>query len=118
MSENYYEKSRETPQVEMNKIDVLCCQALQITDQDIKDMRDIIEDQRDFMIPLMPATTEWQHQLADYNERVLEKVLELKALIVSGESIVQPKETIKLFEDEEEIGELTTEEVVEEEHSK
>ena len=108
MPETHDEKSWKTPQVEMNKIDVLCCQALQITDQDISDMRNVITDQREFFRPLMPATTEWQHQLADFNESVLNKVIELKALIESGASIVEPTEKIKLFEDEDEIGELSS----------
>lgn len=118
MSENEAQRTRQLPESFLNKIDVLCCHALQITDQNIEDMREVIKDQREFMMPLMPATTEWQHKLADFNERVLEKVLELKALIESGASIVEPKETIKLFEDEEGIGELTTEEVVKGEQSK
>lgn len=108
MPENNVQGSQQTPDDNMNKIDVLCCQALQITDQDISDMRDIITDQREFFRPLMPATTEWQHQLADFNESVLNKVIELKALIESGASIVEPTEKIKLFEDEDEIGELSS----------
>ena len=106
MSENDTRRTRQMPVENLNKIDLLCSMALKVSDDDIQRMREIINDQREFIRPLMPATTEWQHQLADFNERVLNKVIELKELIASGESIVEPKEKIKLFEDDEEIGEL------------
>ena len=100
MSENDTRRTRQMPVEKLNKIDRLCSMALEVSDDDIQRMREIINDQREFIRPLMPATTEWQHQLADFNERVLNKVIELKELITSGESIVEPEEKIKLFEDD------------------
>jgi len=100
LSENDTRRTRQMPVENLNKIDLLCSMALKVSDDDIQRMREIINDQREFIRPLMPATTEWQHQLADFNERVLDKVIELKELIASGESIVEPEEKIKLFEDD------------------
>ena len=81
----------------MNKIDVLCSDVLALTDEDFREIEQVIEDQRNWNIPLLPKTTEWQHQLADYNERVLQKIRELKAIIAEGESIVQPEEKPDMF---------------------
>ena len=90
----------ETPEKihpDMNKIDVLCSDVLALTDEDFREIEQVIEDQRNWNIPLLPKTTEWQHQLADYNERVLQKIRELKAIIAEGESIVQPEEKPDMF---------------------
>ena len=90
----------EEPKIDrenMNKIDVLCLDVASITDDDFKEIEQSIQDQREFNIPLLPKTTEWQHQLADFNERVLLKVRELKALLAEGDEIVQPEENIQFF---------------------
>jgi len=97
MSETHDEKSRETPQVEMNKIDLLCCTVSKMTDKDFEEMEELIKDQREWNIPLLPKTTAWQHELAEFNARVLLKVRELKELIAEGDSIVQPVETPEFF---------------------
>ena len=81
----------------INKIDVLCCTVSSITEEDFQEIEQSIRDQRDFAVPLLAKTTEWQHQLADFNERVLKKVRELKDVIAEGDAIVQPKEKPELF---------------------
>lgn len=78
----------------MNHIDTICCAALKITNEEIEEICRVIEDQRSYNNPLMPATTAWQHRLADYNEAVLTKVKELKDLIDSGKDISCPKENV------------------------
>ena len=85
----------ETPHFDttgVNKIDVLCCAVSSVTEEDFKEIEQSIQDQRDFNTPLLPKTTEWQHQLAGFNERVLKKVRELKDVIAEGEGIGQPEE--------------------------
>lgn len=97
MSEIHDEKSRKTTQVEMNKIDLLCCTVSEMTDHDFDEMEQLIKDQHEWNIPLLPKTTAWQHELAEFNARVLQKVRELKAVIAEGDSIVQPEESPEFF---------------------
>lgn len=87
---------------EMGRVNLICCTAAALTEEDFKEIEQIIEDQLAYNMPLQPTTTDWQHKLGEYNKRVLDKVRELKDLIAEGDSIVQPEEKIKIFDEGEE----------------
>lgn len=89
----------------MSRIDIICCTAAALTDDDFSAMEQRIADQREYDNPILASVTKWQHDLADFNERVLQKVRELKAAIDSGNAIVEPTQDmpkiLKVFESEE-----------------
>lgn len=67
----------------------VCTDVLKIKDAEIEEMREVIRGQKEYFHPFKNATAQWQHDLGEYNEKVLEKVLELKALIESGENLAK-----------------------------
>lgn len=69
-----------------NKIYKICEDTLRITDEEIKEIKDIYEQQINYMSPLKMATTRKQNELGQYNKQVLEKILELKKLLEVGVS--------------------------------
>lgn len=75
--------------MEDNRILTVCAEILEITDEEVEEMREIIRAQKEYSHPFKCATVGWQHELGEHNEKVLNKLLELKALIESGETIAR-----------------------------
>lgn len=67
-----------------NKIYGICKQVLKITEDEIAEVKKIYEGQLSYINPLKMATTGKQHELGEHNKQVLEKLLELKAVLESG----------------------------------
>ena len=67
-----------------NRIYRICEDVLKITEAEVEEIREVAKEQKEYFNPLKCATTAWQHKLGEYNENVLNKILELKALIESG----------------------------------
>ena len=76
-----------TDEAEQNKILDICIQVTKITDAEIQEMRDIARGQMEYINPLRPVTTATQNALGRHNQAVLDALLNLKAVIESGESI-------------------------------
>ena len=73
-----------------NKIYEICEKVLQVTDEEIKEIRDIAEGQRLYLHPLKLATQHWQHQLGEHNDRVLDALINLKTELEKGADIKKP----------------------------
>ena len=67
-----------------NRIYKICEDAIKVTDEEIKEIQDVYTQQLQYMSPLKMATTRKQHELGEYNKKVLEKIIELKNLLKSG----------------------------------
>ena len=67
----------------------VCKDVLKIKDEEVEEMREVIKGQKEYSHPFKNATAKWQHELGEHNEKVLNKVLELKALIESGAELAQ-----------------------------
>lgn len=70
-----------------NKIYKICKDVLKITDEEVSEVREIAKGQLEYNHPLKMATTGTQHALGEYNNKVLDKLLELKAVIEEGATI-------------------------------
>lgn len=57
----------------------------EITDNDFKELEDMIKGQKEYYNPLKMATTINQHELAEHNEKVVETIKKLKTLVNKGE---------------------------------
>ena len=67
-----------------NKILDICVEVLKITDEEIEDMRMVIDGQKNYISPLRPVTQGRQNALGRHNEKALDKLLELKAVLETG----------------------------------
>ena len=74
-----------------NKIYEICEMVLEITDEEIKEIRDIAEGQKSYIHPLKLATQRWQHQLGEHNDRVIDALINLKTEIEKGADIKKPE---------------------------
>lgn len=61
-----------------DRICKICEDILKISDEDIMEVRDIANKQKEYFNPLKMATTEWQHGLGEYNDKVLDALIALK----------------------------------------
>lgn len=75
-----------------NKIYGICRNVLKITDEEIAECREIARGQQEYFSPLRMATTSWQHELGEHNNKVLDKLLELKEILEQGADISSPQE--------------------------
>ncbi len=75
-----------------NRILKICEDVLKIKDNEIEEMRRVIETQLTYNHPLKMATVGWQRSLGEHNNKVLNKLLELKAAIEEGALIDAPSE--------------------------
>ena len=78
-----------TPQSDPNKIYDICIMVTQITDAEVKELRDIARSQREFISPLRPATTKKQNDLGAHNDAVLDALLNLKKVIEGGAHLAE-----------------------------
>ena len=69
-----------------NRINKICKNIIAITDEEIKEMEGICEQQINYMSPLKMATTRKQNELGRYNQKVLDKLIDLRKLIKAGEN--------------------------------
>ena len=70
-----------------NKIYDICIKVTQITDEEIKELRDIANGQMAYHNPLRMATTGKQNALGRHNMAVLDALLNLKEVIASGANL-------------------------------
>ena len=75
------------PKEEPNKILGICIAVRKVTDAEIQELRELAQAQMEYHNPLKMATTARQNELGRYNKAVLDALLNLKAVIESGESI-------------------------------
>lgn len=71
----------------MNKIYKIAELANEITDDEIVEIKQIIESQRTYVHPFKLATVEKQHKLANHNQAVLDAVVALQCAVADGEEI-------------------------------
>lgn len=70
-----------------NKIYGICRNVLKITDEEVSELREIARQQQEYFQPLKMATTAWQNALGNHNNKVLDKLLELKEVLEQDASI-------------------------------
>ena len=71
----------------MEKICDIAEAIMSITDNDVAEMQEVIDGQRNYDNPLRMATTARQHMLAKHNQRVLDGIVALREVITEGEDI-------------------------------
>lgn len=71
----------------MEKICDIAEAIMNITDNDVAEMQEVIDGQRNYDNPLRMATTARQHMLAKHNQRVLDGIVALREVITKGEDI-------------------------------
>ena len=81
------EKNVTTGVVAANKIYGICTKVTQITDTEVQELREIAQAQMEYHNPLKMATTASENARGRHNQAVLGALLNLKAVIESGESI-------------------------------
>ena len=74
-----------------NKIYKICEDILTITDEEIKELREIAEGQKNYNNPLRMATSGWQQKLGEHNDRVLDMIISLKKELEVGAEIKKPE---------------------------
>lgn len=67
-----------------NKINEICRTILTITDEEIAEVRYIIEGQKNYIHPLKRATQKKQNALGKANELVLNSIIETKKLLIAS----------------------------------
>ena len=73
--------------LERNKIYDICIMVKQMTDAELLELQEIAHAQMTYLNPLKMATTAKENALGRHNQAVLDALLNLKAVIESGESI-------------------------------
>ena len=73
-----------------NKIYKICEDVLTITDDEIKELREIAEGQKRYNNPLRMATSGWQQELGEHNDKVLDAIIALKKELEAGAEIERP----------------------------
>ena len=73
-----------------NKIYTICEDVLTITDDEIKELREIAEGQKRYNNPLRMATSGWQQELGEHNDKVLDAIIALKKELEAGAEIERP----------------------------
>ena len=76
-----------TAEAELNKIYGICIQVTKITDAEVQELRELAQGQMEYHNPLKMATTASENARGRHNQAVLDALLNLKAVIESGESI-------------------------------
>ncbi len=74
-----------------NKIFKICENILAITDDEIKELRKVAEGQKKYNNPLRMATSGWQQELGEHNDRVLDALITLKNELEVGAKIKKPE---------------------------
>lgn len=75
------------PKEEPNKIFGICLAVAQVTDAEVQELRELAQAQMEYHNPLKMATTASENARGRHNQAVLDALLNLKAVIESGESI-------------------------------
>ena len=78
------------PEKPAGRINAICEEILALDEKDFGEVEVVIHHQKNYCSPLKYATQAWQHELAEYNEKVLTKIKELQELIKSGAEIKAP----------------------------
>ncbi len=66
-----------------NKINSVCKRVMQITDEEIAEMRDVATGQLNYLSPLKMATVAKQYYLGTHNNLVLDRLVELRITLKS-----------------------------------
>lgn len=67
-----------------NKINEICHSILSVTDEEIQEMRSIIDGQKNYIHPFKSVTQKKQNNLGKENELVLNSVIETKTLLIAA----------------------------------
>lgn len=67
-----------------NSIYGICEKVIAITNEEIKEIETICQEQINYISPLKMKTTKKQNDLGKYNKKVLDKLIQLKKLIENG----------------------------------
>lgn len=73
-----------------NKIYKICEDVLTITDDEIKELTEIAKGQKRYNNPLRMATSRWQQELGEHNDKVLDAIIALKKELEAGAKIEKP----------------------------
>lgn len=74
----------------IKRINDICKEALELTDEDLEEAREMARDQMEYFNPLKNATAHWQRQLGDHNMNVVNALRYLRDTIRDGENIGKP----------------------------
>ena len=69
---------------EINKV---CMAVMELTDEDFAQVREMAEQQSNYVHPLKNATARRQQELGDHNARVIDALYTLREIIKSGGEI-------------------------------
>lgn len=61
---------------------------LSLTDEDFKELQDMVDGQKNYVHPLKFATMKEQHELGKHNQKMINCLKELKQILIEG----KPKE--------------------------
>lgn len=70
-----------------NKIYKICKDAISVTEEEIAELRGIYKEQLAYSHPLKCATAKHQHDLGNYNRKVIQKLIELKTILENGPEV-------------------------------
>lgn len=70
-----------------NKIFKICEEVLKITDREINEVRAIAKAQEEYSHPFKCATAAKQNEIGKFNNKVLDKLLELKEILEQGAAL-------------------------------
>lgn len=71
----------------VNKIYEIRKTLFEITDKEIEELREMAREQIEYSHPFKMATARYQNQLGEYNNKVLDKILELKQIFEYGANL-------------------------------
>lgn len=74
----------------IERIEEACKCILAIKEEDFREMIEIAEGQKNYAHPLKMATAKWQHDLGEYNEKVVKQLIELQETLKGGANIRKP----------------------------
>lgn len=74
----------------IKKIDSVCKSVLAISEKDFREAEETATQQQAYTHPFKHATAKWQHDLGEYNAKVLVALRELQRVIREGENIKPP----------------------------
>ena len=74
-----------------NSVYSLTRKAVKVTDEELAELEELAKGQMQYLSPLKMATMARQHQLGEYNLRVLECVRKLRDTIISGKNLQEGK---------------------------
>lgn len=84
---DFQEMSEKKPRDGVKEIEKVCISVMKLQDADFMAVSEVIEGQAEYNHPLKNGTANRQHQLSAHNQRVTEKLIELREIIKLGATI-------------------------------